>query len=124
MGNLKQYLIDEFVEDYVERKITRREALRLLAALTGSLFAASNILAGCTPQADTPLGSPSISPSSSPVTSLPTDGPKVSENDPAVRAERVEFPGADATLIGYLAKPAQGENLSAVLVCHENRGLT
>jgi carboxymethylenebutenolidase len=36
----------------------------------------------------------------------------------------IEFPGEGATLRGYLASPAAGGPNPAVLVCHENRGLT
>jgi carboxymethylenebutenolidase len=36
----------------------------------------------------------------------------------------VEFPGEDATLLGHLARPAGAGPFPAVLVCHENRGLT
>ncbi|MER3458120.1 MAG: dienelactone hydrolase family protein, partial [Chloroflexota bacterium] len=36
MGDLKQYLIDEFVEDYQAGRMTRREALKRLTGLTGS----------------------------------------------------------------------------------------
>ncbi len=124
MGNLKQYLIDEFIEDYVERKITRREALRLLVGLTGSLFAATNILAACTPQPDTAPQVPLPSASPSPAAPSLAGDPKVGEDDPSIRAERVEFQGRDATLIGYVARPARDGTFSGVLVCHENRGLT
>jgi carboxymethylenebutenolidase len=49
----------------------------------------------------------------------------VSPDDPAVTASDVQFPGKDgAALMGYLARPRQGDSLPVVLVCHENRGLT
>jgi carboxymethylenebutenolidase len=49
----------------------------------------------------------------------------VSPDDPAVTASDVQFPGQDnATLFGYLARPASGAAAPVVLVCHENRGLT
>ena len=49
----------------------------------------------------------------------------VSPDDPAVQAGDVQFKGKDgATLLGYLARPRQGDALPVVLVCHENRGLT
>ncbi len=47
MSDLKQYLIDEFVEDYEEGQLSRREALRRIAAITGSLVLANTILAAC-----------------------------------------------------------------------------
>jgi carboxymethylenebutenolidase len=45
-------------------------------------------------------------------------------DDPAVIASEVQFPAPDATLVGYLARPASGEPAPVILVCHENRGLT
>ena len=41
----RDYLIDEFVEDYQEQRLTRRDALKKLTYLTGSVAAASTLLA-------------------------------------------------------------------------------
>jgi len=41
-----------------------------------------------------------------------------------VNASAVKFPGQDAELQGYLARPAAGDPAPVILVCHENRGLT
>jgi carboxymethylenebutenolidase len=41
-----------------------------------------------------------------------------------VNATAVEFPGKDATLLGYLSRPSAGDSAPVILVCHENRGLT
>lgn len=49
MNHFQKYLVDEFAEDYQEGRMTRREALKLIASVTGSLVAASTILAACTP---------------------------------------------------------------------------
>ncbi len=49
MTDFKQYLLDEFVEDYQEGLLTRRDALKLIAGITGSVTLASSILAACTP---------------------------------------------------------------------------
>jgi carboxymethylenebutenolidase len=48
----------------------------------------------------------------------------VPADDPAVQGEMVRFPGSDAELMGYLARPADAGSFPIVLVCHENRGLT
>ena len=53
MNDFQRYLADEFAEDYEEGRISRREALKLIASVTGSLFLANSILAGCTPPAET-----------------------------------------------------------------------
>jgi carboxymethylenebutenolidase len=143
VNHLQRYLVDEFVEDYHEGQITRRQALRLIAGITG-MAAASQILAACgQPAAQSPTSAPATAPTAAPTeaapapaeASEPTVAPteaaaaggvpnSVAEDDPAIIAERVEFPGADAQLMGYLARPASDSPAPVVLVCHENRGLT
>jgi carboxymethylenebutenolidase len=103
LNDMQLYLVDEFVEEYQEGQLSRREALRRIAAITGSLTLATSILAACG--------------AAEPAVSVP-------ENDPAVEARMVEFPGQDATLMGYLAKPTGDGPFPVILVCHENRGLT
>jgi carboxymethylenebutenolidase len=150
MNLFQKYLVDEFAEDYQEGHLTRREALKLIAAVTGSLIAANSILAACAPPPETamtPAASATSAPSASQAptnTAAPTDTASptdtapveraqpatsvpqgtVSPNDPAVRAGDVQFPGQGATLLGYLAQPAGDGTYPVVLVCHENRGLT
>ncbi len=48
----------------------------------------------------------------------------VAENDPRLATETMAIPGAGVTLDGYLAKPRGTEPRPAVIVIHENRGLT
>jgi carboxymethylenebutenolidase len=55
MNLFQKYLVDEFAEDYQEGHLTRREALKLLVGVTGSLFAANSILAACAPPPETPV---------------------------------------------------------------------
>jgi carboxymethylenebutenolidase len=46
------------------------------------------------------------------------------EDDPRLVAETIEYPGAGATLSGYLVRPKESPaKLPAVIVIHENRGL-
>ena len=40
MNTFQRYLVDEFAEDYEERRLTRRDALKLIASVTGSLIVA------------------------------------------------------------------------------------
>jgi carboxymethylenebutenolidase len=147
MTDFKRYLLDEFVEDYQEGHLSRREALKLIAAVTGSLALANTILAACAPAPQatstaaptsasqpTPQGGaqatdaptpPATRPASTP--QPPTDTPVATATERAsgeIEASDVEFPGEDATLKGYLAQPAGDRPYPAVLVCHENRGLT
>ena len=152
MNNFQKYLAEEFVEDYAEGRLTRREALKLIVSVTGNLLLAQTWLAACTPPpaqlastaaptataspdtaepATTATVQPSLQPaatdSSIPATAtsstVPVSG-TVSPDDAAVVAGPVEFPGEGATLLGYLARPNLEGAFPVVLVCHENRGLT
>jgi carboxymethylenebutenolidase len=128
----QRYLVEEFTEEYQEGQLTRREALKLISAVTGSLLLANSILAACAPQDQTdPTSPPASPPSPQASTDIPTGQPTtpaeetVSPGDPEIEAGDVELPGDGADLLGYLARPP-GEDGSypVVLVCHENRGLT
>lgn len=141
MNLFQRYLAEEFAEDYEEGRISRRDALKLIASVTGSLVAANSILAACAPSPEV-TGTSMPSPTDLPATeSLATDSPTaesaptdsaspesaygtVMPDDPAIIASEVEIPAADATLIGYLARPASEGVSPVILVCHENRGLT
>src|SRR5215212_8946187 len=50
MNLFQRYLAEEFAEDYQEGRLSRREALKLIASVTGSLIAANSVLASCAPQ--------------------------------------------------------------------------
>lgn len=149
MNNFQHYLAEEFAEDYSEGRITRREALRLIASVTGSLLLAQTFLAACAPPptsgatdiptsttSPTSVASPTatVQPTTAsaatgiPTTNAPTANPPaagtVMPDDPAVIAAPLEFAGDDATLLGYLSRPSLDGAFPVVLVCHENRGLT
>ena len=69
MNHMQRYLAEEFAEDYHEGRISRRQALKLLASLTGSMFLAASFLAACAP---TPAQSTATLAASA--TTLPTAG--------------------------------------------------
>lgn len=124
---LKDYLISEFVEDYIERHLTRRQALQRLAGVTGSMAMATSILAACGPQQPpapraTAAATAAATSTAAPPTATPST-PNVAANDPAIQAQDVQFPGQGATILGYLARPQGNGPFAGVLVCHENRGL-
>ena len=168
MNLFQKYLVDEFVEDYQEQRISRREAMKMIAAIVGSSVVANSILAACAPM-DPELVSTAPGPSaatsapalaataanaavtsSASATTSPTSPPQaspestftqapannqpvqpvgaphgtVSANDLSVIAGAVTFPGQEAEIMAYLARPADGEPAPVILVCHENRGLT
>jgi carboxymethylenebutenolidase len=134
MNTFQRYLVDEFAEDYQEKRLTRRDALKLIASVTGSLLVAESVLAACAPVSEVE-STPSPLPTSEPTTTQPpaAQEPDASEpepptatvapDDPAIEAGPIEFPGEEATLMGYLALPSGDDSFPVILVCHENRGL-
>lgn len=147
MNDFQKYLAEEFVEDYSEGRLSRREALKLIASVTGSLLLAQNFLAACAaPPAPSPTAPSAtrpaptatqlLAPTAASETTDPAPPPEaipptaniesgtVMPSDPAVVASPVDIPSGAATLLGYLAYPSGGGAFPVVLVCHENRGLT
>jgi carboxymethylenebutenolidase len=140
MNYFQKYLVEEFAEDYQEGHLTRREALKLIAGVTGNALLASSILAACAPPAETsqaPSPSPILISSTDtpapPATSVP-DAPTAqpvseeTEGSPpgvvAVEFADIQLPGEGADLLAHLARPSGEGRNPVVLVCHENRGLT
>lgn len=110
MNDLQKYLVEEALEDYAEGRLTRRDALKAIAGITGGVLAAQ-MLEGCAQAPATP-------------SQQGGSANHVSHDDPAVVAGIAEFPGNGSRLAGYLARPAKSGSFPIVLVCHENRGLT
>jgi carboxymethylenebutenolidase len=136
--SLRNYLVTEFVEDYQEGHITRREALKRLAAIFGSIALANSFLAACAPAptpAPTATRVPPTATSAPTATTAPTSAPAatsaptpaaigtVMADDPAIEARMVEFDSKGAKIAAYLAKPKGSGPFPIALVCHENRGL-
>jgi carboxymethylenebutenolidase len=137
MTEFERYVIEEHVEDFNDNLISRRELLRRVSLVTGSLAATMTLLEamGCgtepassttpTPRSGTAAAQPFATPPASPT----TDGVTVKESDPRIKVEALPVKGADgAALIGYSARPAGSASSgpgspAAILVVHENRGL-
>ena len=137
MNLFQRYLAEEFAEDYQEGRLSRRDALKLIVSVTGSLLIADSILTACTPPPEeaTQTAMPTdVAPaaSASPTAdTVPTESASavtaygtVMPDDPAVTAGEVQIPAADTNIIGYLARPADDVIAPVILICHENRGLT
>jgi len=117
MTELQRYLVEEVATDHADGLIPRRDALRRLALLGLGATAAAALLTACSetkrkaPVAATggdAGGSPGVVPSS----------------DAAVATAAITFVGAEGrTLQGAFAAAAAAPR-GAVLVIHENRGLT
>ncbi|MGH2705595.1 MAG: dienelactone hydrolase family protein [Actinomycetota bacterium] len=105
---LDRYLAEEVAVDHADGDITRREALRRLALLGLGPAAAVNLLAAYARD-----GTPDQASSPSPV---PTGSAE------ALPTQPVTFPGERGSLMGAWADAPDPKG--AVLVIHENRGLT
>ncbi|MGH2533827.1 MAG: dienelactone hydrolase family protein [Thermomicrobiales bacterium] len=138
LTDLQRYLVHEFVEDYQDGILSRRDMVRRILHITGGVAATATVLTslGVTPatraayaQEVTPTGP---SEPQSPLT-VPAD-------DARVIAEEITFPAEDGATImacqarpsgeggatpeATMASPIAGGALPLVLICHENRGLT
>jgi carboxymethylenebutenolidase len=149
----QNYFIEEFYEDFREGFMSRREFIKRVAYITGSMAAtaATMGLIGCSPEeipdptAPMPTPTPPMPQAEgqtepaapeSEAELVPVPGAQspfsVPEGDPAVSAETVTFASQGDNITAYLAQPAEAAPGSApypapypaVLICHENRGLT
>ncbi|MET1088497.1 MAG: dienelactone hydrolase family protein [Arthrobacter sp.] len=141
LGKFEKYLIEEFFDDYRAGALTHRTFTRRVAFITGSMAAASAamLLVGCTPnevpRSTDPMPSPEPSGSTTPgPAASDSAGPgvvpgaksplSVPEGTPGLTTATVQFPSDGASVSAYLARPGSAGQGPAVLICHENRGLT
>jgi carboxymethylenebutenolidase len=173
LNDMQEYLVTEFVEDYLHGEMTRRDMIKRVLGITGGVAATASLLLalGCTPQqaqpaatatagsagaqfptpgaspvsaatpaaaattvvaatpaAATPAASAATPAAGTPAAAATATGPRsrytVAATDAAVNAGDVTFPGEGATIMAYMARPTGSGPFSAVMVCHENRGLT
>jgi carboxymethylenebutenolidase len=113
---LREYLRGEVVEDFADGLLSRRAAIHRLAVLGVSTATASSLLAAC--GGDGASDSPSATGGTTepdPATTSSSPGP------PA--AETITFAGTSGEVMGAYAQPSDAP-AGAVLVIHENRGLT
>ncbi|APR78655.1 Dienelactone hydrolase family protein [Minicystis rosea] len=113
MNELERYLAEEIALDHADGHITRREALHRLGLMGIGATSAGALLAAC----EKP---PTAGPTSAPASAAPV-APTSAAGGPA--PESITFPGSDKnTLQGAWAAPARPRG--AVLIIHENKGLT
>src|SRR5437870_12569641 len=131
MTDFERYVLEEHVEDFNDGIISRRELLRRVTLITGSLAATLTILGvmGCGSQPSGTAATPQSRASSTPVpfatppAQPDTDGVTVQPTDPRIRVETISVKGADgAQLISYAARPRIAP-AGGILVVSENRGL-
>jgi carboxymethylenebutenolidase len=117
----EDYLVREFVDNYEDGVMSRRDLVERIYRITGSIAATAGILlalgvqrAGADSLASAPMQAPPPSEPMSPFS--------VPENDPAVIAGPTTFESDGATIMAYLARPRGTGRYPAVLICHENQG--
>jgi carboxymethylenebutenolidase len=146
MNDNQRYFVEEFAEEYQLGRMNRRELLRRVLLITGSAPAAASALIalGCgasAPAPSTSSGAKATAASSAaattgaaasppatlgaatmPPTAQSTDN-VVQPNDPAIKAQMVQYPGQAGTIYAYLAQPSSASPVPGVIVVPENRGL-
>jgi carboxymethylenebutenolidase len=113
-----RYLAEEVAEDYAAGLVSRREALRHMSVLGLSTVAASAVLAACGGGGDDGEAASQPAPTRGPVTTAAGPGTTTA----AVPVQDITYPGPGITLMGVFATAATPRG--AVLVIHENRGIT
>ncbi|MDR6505940.1 dienelactone hydrolase family protein [Arthrobacter oryzae] len=135
LGKFEKYLIEEFFDDYRAGAMSQHTFTRRVAFITGSMAtaAAAMALVGCTPQelprSTDPMPTPtSPSPGTGTASAGALPGAKsplsVPEGAAGLVTETVRFRSGGTDVTAYLARPDGDEAGPAVLICHENRGLT
>ena len=136
LGKFEKYLVEEFYDDYREGLISRRTFIRRVAFITGSMAAASTAMlaVGCAPieapaatdpmpEAETPTPAPEAEAASGAVPGAQSPL-SVPEGDPELETGDVTFTSQGDEITAYLARPIAEGTYPAVMICHENRGLT
>jgi carboxymethylenebutenolidase len=123
----QRYLIEEFAEEYRERRLGRRDLLRRVLLITGSVPSTAAVLAtlGCGSAGDGGAPTATAAPTQPAPTPPPATGPGVTvqPTDPAIQVEEVRYPGPASQIFAYLARPRQAGTYPAIVVIHENQGL-
>ncbi len=118
---LKLYLAEEMVEEYEEGRMSRRRMLKTVGKILGVAVVSPTLLAslGCSnPEAGVEKPEPEPLPASNP------GGVTVEPNDPDIEVSEVDVSGEGGAISAYQARPTGEGPLAAILLIHENRGLT
>jgi carboxymethylenebutenolidase len=116
---LNGYLVEEISHDFADGLLSRREALRRLGMLGLSVTGAGAVLAACGDDDDGDDGTAADDTTSTVTTPNDNEPPGAAT---AVEAQAITFTGPSGQLRGAYA--AAKSPKGAVLVIHENRGLT
>ncbi len=109
---LKDYLVGEVTEDLADGLLTRREAIRRLTLLGLGVAGASALVAACSTDDNEAATTTTAAAQATTTAAAPA----------AAKSELITFDGKGTKLKGAWAAPATPK--AALLVVHENRGLT
>ncbi len=121
MDHFQEYLATEVALDHADGQLTRREALRRLGMMGVSLTAASALLAACGGDDDNQTSTAGGRSSTTVATTAVTPTTARPATTP-VPGQDITYPRPNGTLMGTYAAAANPKG--AVVVVHENRGLT
>jgi carboxymethylenebutenolidase len=138
LNQFQRYLVHEFVDDYRDGVMTRRDMVARVLHITGSAAGAATMLTTLGVRAADAMQPVKLLRQGSATPQSPNSVPA---DDPAVLAQDITYPSSDgSTITAYEARPSgaagtpattsgamatpQASGLPVILVCHENRGLT
>ena len=135
MNEVQRYLLEEFAEEYQERRMTRRDLIRRAVLIMGSVPAGVAALGavGCggddaedaaTATAVTAAATTAAATRATASASVAASTASATAAAPAgVKSEDLRFKGPGSDLLGYLAQPSAAGRYAGILIIHENRGL-
>jgi carboxymethylenebutenolidase len=127
MADTQPITVASLVESYRRGELSRREFFQALAYLTGSILLAQEIMLREGFAAEWEAYNwpdPPAQQGQAPPT--PRESIEAGEKrlPPQVQAEWVKYRSGEFEIGGYLARPKAGTSFAAIIVIHENRGLT
>jgi carboxymethylenebutenolidase len=132
----EEYLVHEFVEDFKEGHMDRRNLLRRVIHITGGVASAATVLNSL---GVTLMDGSALAQEATPSPVGPQSPLSVAQDDPRIVWAMIPFPNESVTIHGYEARPKPATpavteataaatpvaaGLPVVLIVHENRGLT
>jgi carboxymethylenebutenolidase len=96
--------LKELLREYQKGGISRREFMRQAVIITGSLAAANSLIGGFMPP--------------------DSHAAQVAPNDPEILTHNVTYESKAGLVSGYLVRPVKAGKYPAIIVIHENAGLT
>src|SRR4051812_5492133 len=114
MNFSQRYLVDEYVEEYAAQRLGRRELLRRVLLITGSIPLSASVLfaLGCSSGGSTTAATATAPPTQTqtPPTPPPPSGPGVTvpATDPGIQVAEVRYKGPASDVLAYLSRPRTG----------------